>query len=233
MSLPHTTTYLPPNANEAFLVITVLQAGCEQRPAPGITLSLSGSVFSDDIVNITSPTPTATVNPDWFDQGPITIGGKVGIAFGGFAVVLFLLGFFVVWNGKRRRRAFLRRLDDKRASAWPGHIDTASSPTLLSVTGGAGGGGGGSFGSRLDMRETPLSQRPLRAYDDSPVSARSEKPIPHHVSPFASQYSSPVSATELRLANWPVMASHPQYQPGQHLPSSSPSGGLSPTDRTT
>ncbi|KAI5461257.1 hypothetical protein BGZ63DRAFT_230852 [Mariannaea sp. PMI_226] len=177
--------------NEYYLsnFITVLQAGCEQRPVPGVTLSLDGSVFSDDIVNITAPTPTATVDPKWFDQGPITIGGKVGIAFGGFAFILFLLGVFIIWNGKRKRRAFLSKLEKKHANSWPGPIDTSPG----------------------DMRETPLSQRPLRGWDDSPMSARSEKLFHQHISPFSSHYNSPVSATE-RLAHWPVMGAHPEYQ---------------------
>ncbi|KAF4469870.1 hypothetical protein FALBO_3218 [Fusarium albosuccineum] len=167
---------------------TVLQAGCEQKPEPGITVSIDGGVFSQDKVNITAPTPVATLDPDWLDQGPISLDAKVGIAAGGFALILAVIGFLIIWRGRRRRRAFLRGLETRpRGKGWPTPLNTSN-----------------------DMRETPLSQKPFRSWDESPLSARSEKTFPRYVSPYASQYSSPVSATELKLAQWPVMAPSPQ-----------------------
>ncbi|EEU44700.1 uncharacterized protein NECHADRAFT_63536 [Fusarium vanettenii 77-13-4] len=163
--------------------ITVLQAGCEQQPSPGTLVSTEGGIFSKDNVNVTEPTPMQTVDPDWFNQGPLTLDAKVGIAFAGFAVLLVILGFAIIWRGRRRRRAFLNTLSNKPRKSWPGVTPM--------------------FGT---TRDTPMSQKPLRGWDESPISVRSEKPFQQHGSPFASQYSSPVSATELKLAHWPVMA---------------------------
>ncbi|KAF4452896.1 hypothetical protein F53441_4322 [Fusarium austroafricanum] len=171
--------------------ITVLQAGCEQKPKPGTLVSTEGSIFSTDNVNVTEPTPVASVNPDWLDQGPISLGAKVGIAAGGVALILFILGFCIIWRGRRRRRAFLNMLETKHSNSWP---------TPLTIP--------------RETRDTPLSQKPFRSWDESPVSIRSEQLFPpHHVSPYASQYSSPVSATELNLAHWPVMAPDQQMTP--------------------
>ncbi|KAF4998196.1 hypothetical protein FDECE_11837 [Fusarium decemcellulare] len=170
--------------------ITVLQAGCEQKPVPGIMVSTEGSIFSKDDVNVTAPTPIASVDPDWFDNGPLNLEAKVGIAAGGVVLILMILGFCIIWRGRRRRRAFLNMLETKQGQSWP---------TPLTIP-----------RDNRDTRDTPLSQKPFRSWDESPMSVRSEKPFPHYVSPYASQYSSPVSATELKLAQWPVMAPSPQ-----------------------
>ncbi|KAF4499169.1 hypothetical protein FAGAP_4645 [Fusarium agapanthi] len=179
--------------------ITVLQAGCEQKPQPGTLVSTEGSIFSRDDVNVTEPTPVASVNPDWLDQGPISLGAKVGIAAGGVAFILFMLGFCIIWRGRRRRKAFLSMLETKHNNSWP---------TPLTIP--------------RETRDTPLSQKPLRSWDESPVSVRSEHLFPHHVSPYASQYNSPVSATELKLAHWPVMAPNQQMTPAMNSQSQFP-----------
>lgn len=148
-------------------------------------VSTEGNIFSTDHVNVTAPTPIATVNPEWFDNGPLSLGAKVGIAFAGLFCLLVLAGIFIICNGRRRRRAYLRRLEAKHAhSGWP------------SPHGG-------------DMRETPVSQRPLRGFDDSPMSASTEKPFQRYFSPYSSQYSSPVSAQDALNAQWPAMTHTP------------------------
>ncbi|KAG9506009.1 hypothetical protein J7337_002983 [Fusarium musae] len=187
---------------------TLLQAGCEQKPQPGVTVSVDGSVFSQDIVNITEPTPVASVDPDWLDQGPISLGAKVGIAAGGVVTLLFILGFCIIWRGKRRRRAFLRQLETRPRTkgSWP----KRGWPTPLHIS------------NDNDMRETPLSQKPFRSWDESPVSARSEKTFPRYVSPYGSQFGSPVSATELQLAQWPVMNPNQQAYPPMPNQASNP-----------
>ncbi|KAF5021649.1 hypothetical protein F66182_6307 [Fusarium sp. NRRL 66182] len=177
--------------------MTVLQAGCEQLPEPGILVSTEGSIFSKEKVNVTEPSPVASVDPDWFDNGPINLEAKVGIAAGGMVIILIILGFFIVWRGRRRRRAFLNMLETKKGSSWP-------TPLMIP----------------RETRDTPLSQKPLRGWDESPVSIRSEQPYPPYVSPYASQYNSPVSATELKLAHWPVMA--PNQQTSAQMQSQSP-----------
>lgn len=165
-------------------VVTVLQAGCEQKPLPGTTIAFDGEVFTNQHVNVSAPTPIAKVDPDWFDNGPINLGAKVGIAVGGFIFLLIIAGIAIVWNGKRRRRAYLKTLEIKYTTnkGWP-------SPQ-----------------SPLDHGETPLSQRPLRGWDDLPMTINTEKGFPKYFSPYSSQYNSPVSAQEVRQMPWPDAA---------------------------
>ncbi|KAF7549844.1 hypothetical protein G7Z17_g6103 [Cylindrodendrum hubeiense] len=181
--------------------VIALQAGCEQQPVAGITIGLDGTVFSAVKVNITEPSAVATANPDWFDDGPITLGAKVGIAIGGLVFILVVLGCGIVWNGKRRRRAFLRQLESKHGhEGWPSPHQREMHETHESH----------------ETHATPLSQRPLRGWDDSPMSATTtEKTYPRYFSPYSSQYNSPVSAQD----------GGPSMQwPGPTHPSHSPSG---------
>lgn len=149
--------------------VTILDAACSQMPLPGTLVSVAGDPFSDTQVNITEPTPTG--NPKDYTSSSFTLGAKVGIAIGGVLFILGIIGFCIVWNGKRRRRAFLRRLEAQHGQGgWP------------PLPG--------------DMFETPVSQKPLTGWQDSPLSAHSEKVFPRYFSPYSSQYNSPTSAVE-------------------------------------
>jgi hypothetical protein len=128
------------------------------------------------------------VNPAWFDHGPLTLGGKVGIAVGGFIALLILAGAGIICKGRRRRKAFLRSLQ-------------ANMPQM-----GPNPGGWPSMPMSHDTGETPISQRPLRNWDDSPVTMNTEKNFPRYFSPYSSQFSSPVSATEVNHMPWPEPA---------------------------
>ncbi|KAH8882852.1 hypothetical protein GQ53DRAFT_700411 [Thozetella sp. PMI_491] len=174
--------------------LTVLDAACQQKPAEGSTVSVSGTVFDKNPIHITTPTPTlASIPPP--DFGPVSLGARVGIAFGAIAFILAILGFCIVMNGKRKRRAFLRELEKKHAGqGWPHPSERY---------------GGHAQG---DMFETPVSQRPLRGWDESPVSAATSTgtPLPRYFSPYSSQFNSPVSASEggPSHANWPTLGAH-------------------------
>lgn len=118
-------------------------------------------------------------------------------------MLLALAGCCIVWRGKRRRRAFLRNYDPgksnlrtRAAKGWP-------SP--LQVQG------------MQDVSDTPLSQRPLRAWDDSPQSSRSDQPFPRYVSPYSSHYGSPVSASDGHppMPQWPVLGATEQQMLAQ------------------
>ncbi|KAI0408033.1 hypothetical protein F4802DRAFT_594480 [Xylaria palmicola] len=156
--------------------INILSGACQHQVQPPNTLTLTGNIFSDDPVNVTSPTNTAVAQAN-NNVGPLTTGALAGIIIGGIAALLILLGCGVVINGKRRRRNYLRRREEK-AKNWPNP----------QVSG--------------DMYETPLSQRPLRGgWGDSPVSAGTTEgygayPYPRYFSPYATQFDSPVSAVE-------------------------------------
>lgn len=154
------------------------------RPSAGSTLAIDGDMFSTATVAVTTPTPTSTYttnNP----SGPLSLGGIVGVAIGGAAFILAVLGFCIVINGKRKRRAFLRRRDEQMKQ-WPN----------------AGGAG--------EMFETPISQRPLRSWDESPVSTTNDAVYPRYFSPYSSQFNSPVSAVEGNNHQWPTNAAAAQ-----------------------
>ncbi|KAI3401056.1 hypothetical protein diail_766 [Diaporthe ilicicola] len=176
-------------------MVALLQAGCDQKPVPGATLAVEGGIFSTTLLNETTPTPINSWTGD-SNSGPLTLGGKVGIAIGGLCLFLAVAGFCIVCNGRRRRRAYLRKLEMRQKDAgWP---HPASS---------VGGVSGGVVARGPDMNETPLSQKPLRGWDDSPLSATASDPsYGRYFSPYSSQYNSPVSATgtpAITAQQWP------------------------------
>jgi len=180
-------------------IVTALQAACQQQPQEGVNLGIDGEIFSSVTVNITDPEPRATVNPEWFDQGPLNIGAIAGIVAGGVVVILTVAGCCIIWRGKKRRRAFLRDYDVKKKN-WPSPIQT----------------------HMKEVSDTPLSQRPLRSWDESPASAQSEQPFPRYFSPYSSQYNSPVTGNDAVQAYgnaWPASQQHMQQEaPQQNMP---------------
>ncbi|KAK0728209.1 hypothetical protein B0T26DRAFT_163552 [Lasiosphaeria miniovina] len=195
---PKCTGCLQPSGFYLYNYVTVLEAACEQQPPAGTVLSLQGGLFSNQPVVITTPAPTYSMAPAP-DFGPVSLGARVGIAFGALAFILALLGCCVVCNGKRRRRAFLRELEKRHAQqGWP------NPNNQFATVGGAGG----------EMFETPVSQKALRNWDESPISAGTERTLPRYFSPYQSQYSSPISAGDggpsaAANANWPALS--PQH----------------------
>lgn len=143
-------------------------------------------------MQISTPSPTAKVDPDWFDNGPLNLGAKVGIAIGCLVGVLILLGCGIILNGKRRRRAYLRTLHTKYAQK--------GRPTPSNQREMGEASGQQPFRSPDD---TPLSHRPLRGWDDSPMTANSEQHYPKYFSPYSSRFNSPISAQEGQAMPWP------------------------------
>jgi len=196
--------------------VSILEAACEQKPAPGSTVSISGDPFSAAPVTIVAPSPDFSSVPTP-DYGPVSLGARVGIAFGGLAFILAVAGVFIVCNGKRRRRAFLRELERRNGGqGWP-HPKSRY------------GGGSGP-----DMFETPVSQRPLRGWEnDSPVSAHPDAPFPRYFSPYSSQYNSPVTGPEAPGSSnahqqWPTMMPPTEQQLDQLIQAHSPAHGSPP-----
>lgn len=174
-------------------VVTVLQAGCEQRPAPGIGLGLQGNVFSDSVI-VTAPSPTAAIDPEWFDQGPLNLSAKVGIAAGGFVLLLMVLDCAIVLNCKRRRRAYLRKLEAKYAQrGWPGPNGSGEKPDAP-------------MAQRPAPRawdDTPVSQQPLRAWDDSPMTVSTENAFPRTSRPIRASTTAPSAFATARARKCP------------------------------
>lgn len=165
-------------------------------------IGLDGDIFKDDMVNATAASPTASVNPDWFDNGPLTLPVKVGIAAGGVVLILMLLGACIVWNGRRRRRAFLRRIEarNSKMGGWPSPQQQQQQMRSYPFPQAPSTGN--------EMHDTPLSQRPLRGgWDDSPMTAGTdEKGFPRYFSPYSSQYNSPISAQDTPAPQWQTPA---------------------------
>lgn len=178
--VPHCTECLDDLLDDHYLTnyINILDGACKMQPTPGSTLSVEGEVFSTDIVNVTTPTPSSALTHQL--SGPLSLGGVVGVVIGGVIFLLILIGCAIVINGKRKRKAYLRRRERERRN-WPSPIGVG------------------------EMFETPVSQRPLRGWDESPVSAETESTYPRYFSPYSSQYNSPVSAADgPSTTNWPA-----------------------------
>ncbi|KAI8958643.1 hypothetical protein F5Y11DRAFT_32022 [Daldinia sp. FL1419] len=95
--------------NQVYLAnfLIALQAGCEQTPAPGSLLGISGTLFSDAAIKITTP-PTDDNGSDTSKNNnsnptAMTTGAIVGIAIGGALLFLGGLGLFVVHHRREKR----------------------------------------------------------------------------------------------------------------------------------
>ncbi|KKY35548.1 putative lpxtg-domain-containing protein [Diaporthe ampelina] len=198
-------------------MVALLQIGCSQKPVPGATVAVEGDIFSNTLLQEGTPTPINSWTGDT-NSGPLSLGAKVGIAIGGLCLALVVAGFCIVCNGRRRRRAYLRKLEMRQKDAgWPHHGGGGGGGSS------SGGGGGGVVVNRgPDMNETPLSQKPLRGWDDSPLSATaSASSYGRYFSPYSSQYNSPVSAAgtpAIMAQQWP-QSFHDHLSPqGYHDP---------------
>lgn len=184
--------------------MTVLDAACIQQPVPGATLSLQGSVFSSTVVNITTPTPTSGSIYTASKNG-LTLGAKAGIAVAGLVLVLVVIGFCIVWRGKRRRRKILAAKARASGYEWQAaHGAIGKSPQEQQQQ------------QPGPFFDSPQSQRPFAhawGEHESPVSPHVEKA---YFSPYSSQYTSPVSAND-RIYN-------PQEWPRDHKTAISPDG---------
>ncbi|KAK4190672.1 hypothetical protein QBC35DRAFT_62968 [Podospora australis] len=184
--------------------LMILEAACEQKPSPGETISVKGDPFGSEPIVIIPPEPTYATIPAP-DYGAVSLGARVGIALGGLAFLLVIVGFCIVCNGKRRRRAFLRDLERRHGKGqWP-HPATRYGPNGPSISGGN------------DMLETPASVKPLRGWEnESPVSAGGT--LPRYFSPYTSTYNSPVTGpggSATVAPNWPTLS--PQQMHTQRL----------------
>ncbi len=214
--VPHCGPCLVPLNDGIYLnnYLTVLEAACEQKPAPGTTVSISGDIFGTTPIAIVTPEISYSSVPAP-DYGPVSLGARVGIAFGGLAFILLAVGVFIICNGKRKRRAYLRELESRHGGQpWP-------HPKMRYDGGGSNG----------DMFETPVSQKPLRGWEsESPVSAHTDGPYPRYFSPYSSQYNSPVSGPEgpggPSAVHWPTLPT--QEQLDQLIQAQSPAHGSPP-----
>lgn len=81
--------------------MTALQAGCKQSPGDGTLLSLSGSVFTTNSINMTDPSSKDQGNQS---SGSLPPSAIAGIAIGVFLIFLLAVALLVVHF--RRERTF-------------------------------------------------------------------------------------------------------------------------------
>lgn len=158
-------------------VFTTILAGCQDQTRLKITLD--GSLFNTNYVNVTTPTSASPATPQT-DQGPLSLGTKIGIAIAAICVLLALTGFTIICIGKRRRRAKL--------AARARQTDAYVGARIQQVP-------------RVDTKWAPQA-----SLDESPLSA-SGYGTDRHFSPYSSKYSSPVSARDaqpVQMWEWPL-----------------------------
>ncbi|KAI9149215.1 hypothetical protein HJFPF1_11264 [Paramyrothecium foliicola] len=83
--------------------MVALQAGCQQKPEPGDLLSLSGTVFAKDAVNITAPVRDIRDDPEGAGSGTLTTGAIVGIAVGAGLLLLGGIALFIVYWRRQKK----------------------------------------------------------------------------------------------------------------------------------
>lgn len=161
--------------------MTIVDAGCIQEPAQGSILSLQGSPFSTTQLNITTPSPSSLPYSNGFSDG-LSLGAKVGIAVGAILVALFITGFCIIWNGRRRRRRFLAQKARQSGYEWDaarhGHMAMAESSADERTPGG--------------FFDSPQSQKPFAnawGYPQDVKSAQSVQESP--ITPVVRQSRTP------------------------------------------
>jgi hypothetical protein len=181
------------------LVITVVYGGCVQTPNPGSILSYQGNVFSKTQVNLTTPSPTSLPYSNGYSNG-LSLGAKVGISVGAILVALFIAGCCIVWNGRRRRRRFLR--EKARQSGYEWDAARHGPPAMADSSAGEHTPGG--------FFDSPQSQKPFAnawGYPQDVKSAHSLQDSP--VTPIVRQNRTP---------DWPRDRKFPlDYKGGERI----------------
>ncbi|KAK6610792.1 hypothetical protein H4I96_02390 [Botrytis cinerea] len=209
---------------------TLLYGACDQQPAPGSTLSFQGSPFSTTQLNMTSPTPTSVAGQAYTG---LSLNARIGVAVGIIVLALFITGFCIVFNGRRRRRRILRQHQlDTGYAAWKnahdvdglgGHIPGDSLIVLIpknlySRIIGSATTSWGNFNG-------PAVMSPI---EDSPITPMAEKV---YLSPYSSPYSSPATASTDANGRSPNGEQWPMDRKGSFGQSSFGQGGGSMAEK--
>lgn len=101
-----------------------------QQPPKGHTISFEGAPFSTVQVNMTTPEPTGLPYSNGYSNG-LSLGTQIGISVGAILLALFIAGFCIICNGRRRRRRVLAEKARRSGYEWdparPGHAAMAES----------------------------------------------------------------------------------------------------------
>ncbi|KAL8348818.1 hypothetical protein RB601_002240 [Gaeumannomyces tritici] len=123
--------------------LVALEAGCQQRPAPGKTVGISGSIFSSDRITILN---ARAGDKDGEGSGAPTTTIVIAVISGviGLAAVAAVVYMCVRKRRNRRDRAGLRRSgggDHRRQSSLSFWCPTPRNPNPLQMFAGPGGDG--------------------------------------------------------------------------------------------
>ncbi|EEY14083.1 conserved hypothetical protein [Verticillium alfalfae VaMs.102] len=98
---------------EHHLLSNSLDAGCQQRPNPGTLIGLNDTIFSATAVEAVDPSTLETKKPE---QAPVlTLPAIVGIAIGGFVLLLLGSGCGYMHHRKRKARRESQNMSKKGA----------------------------------------------------------------------------------------------------------------------
>ncbi|KAM0536966.1 hypothetical protein ACHAO2_006390 [Verticillium nonalfalfae] len=93
--------------------LIALDAGCQQRPNPGTLIGLNDTIFSATAVEAVDPSTLETKKPE---QAPVlTLPAIVGIAIGGFVLLLLGSGCGYMHHRKRKARRESQNMSKKGA----------------------------------------------------------------------------------------------------------------------
>lgn len=214
------------------LVLIALEAGCKQQPAPGELLGLSGAIFSDYAVNITTPPSNVTAaDAKKKDNGTMTTGTIVGIAVGIGLLFLGGLALFVVYWRRQKR---YKREDSGSPDPYDKPLRSGSS-SITATNGGA------VPHYTMDYKYEPPS------YEMQYQQQQKQQPPPqaHIVSHFSSNadyyddlegrgrplpQTQPAEITSVNHHGNSVLPTHPAYVPRGYL-GGRPSRNPSPNER--
>lgn len=179
--------------------MTALKAGCEQKPAPGELIGLSGSLFTGSLVNITSLPTEVSSNGKDSGFGITSTGAIVGISLGGGLLLFGGLALFWVYH-RHQKRAFGRipspdndpRTGNRSITPFSGGVSTAEKRTSPFQTG------------NYELR----TQRSFT--NNAEYYSMLEKEIQSNRSRFAAVSNHPMSGPQS------VLPAHPAYLPRAH-----------------
>lgn len=138
------------------LVLVALQAGCEQQPAPGVLLGLSGEIFSEQPVNITSVASNSAPLTRNGDRDELSTAAIAGIAIGATALfVIAIILFIIYWRRQKRYDREDKREADRAAFY---NKEQGSGSYLASITSASSKRAAPSFA--IDHRAPPPSYAP-------------------------------------------------------------------------
>ncbi|KAL8383152.1 hypothetical protein RB595_006759 [Gaeumannomyces hyphopodioides] len=144
--------------------LVALEAGCQQRPAPGKTIGISGSIFSPDHITILNPQAN---EKDGSGSGAPTTTIVIAVISGviGLAAVAAIVYMCIRKRRNRKDRAGSRRSGDhRRQSSLSFWCPTPRNPNPLQMFAGPGGDGyddvAAAQAHRQQQDQQPQQQKP-------------------------------------------------------------------------